>query len=110
MKISELVSKTGWKVTTPGLDLEKEIHGAYCGDLLSWVMGNGEPEQAWITVQVHMNVIAVAKLREFSCIIIADGASLPPEVTAKAEEEEIPVLESGISVFETAKILVEAGV
>ena len=74
------------------------------------VMGNGEPEQAWITVQVHMNVIAVAVLREFSCIVIADNASVPEEVLARAEEEGIPLLESGIPVFETAKKLVELGI
>ena len=53
MTIKELIEKTGWKLSTPTLDTGIEINGAYCGDLLSWVMGNGEPQQAWITVQVH---------------------------------------------------------
>ncbi|MBQ6450362.1 MAG: hypothetical protein IJJ29_00375 [Solobacterium sp.] len=110
MLISELIEKTGWKPVTKNVDLNTEITGVYCGDLLSWVMGNGEPGQAWITVQVHMNIIAVSKLREFSCILIADGANLPEEIAERAEEEEIAVIETGIPVFETAKKMIEAGV
>ena len=110
MKIVDLINETGWTCKACKDHLDTEVSGAYCGDLLSWVMGNGEAAQAWITVQVHMNVIAVAVLREFSCIIIADNAQLPDEVIAKAEEEGIPVLESGLPVFETAKKLVELGI
>ena len=49
MLISELIEKTGWKPVTKNVDLNTEITGVYCGDLLSWVMGNGEPGQAWTT-------------------------------------------------------------
>ncbi len=110
MNVQELIEKTGWKCITGAEGLEREVNGAYCGDLLSWVMGNGEPDQAWITVQVHMNVIAVAVLREFSCVIIADNANVPEEVIAKAQEEGLPVLESGIPVYASAKKLVELGI
>lgn len=110
MTIKELIEKTGWKLSTPTLDTGIEINGAYCGDLLSWVMGNGEPQQAWITVQVHANVIAVALLREFSCLIIADGANVTEDFAAKAAAEELVVLESGIPVYESAKKLVELGI
>ncbi len=110
MNVLELTEKTGWGCIAAKGHLDKEIKGAYCGDLLSWVMGNGEPDQAWITVQVHMNVIAVAVLREFSCIVIADGANVPEEVIERAEEEGIPLLESNLPVYDTAKKLVELGI
>jgi serine kinase of HPr protein (carbohydrate metabolism regulator) len=110
MNVQELMEKTGWNCIAAAGSLDREVEGAYCGDLLSWVMGNGEPNQAWITVQVHMNVIAVAVLREFSCVIIADNANVPEEVIAKAEEEGLPILESGIPVYASAKKLVELGI
>lgn len=110
MTIAELLEKTGWKLSTPQLDTSIEVSGAYCGDLLSWVMGNGEPGQAWITVQVHANVIAVALLREFSCIIIADGANVTEEFAAKAAAEELIIIESDLPVYESAKKLVELGI
>ena len=110
MNVQELIEKTGWACATKNAALDRRVTGAFCGDLLSWVMGNGEPEQAWITVQVHMNVIGVASLREFSCIIIADHAVLAEDIIARADEEGIPVIESGLPVFETAKKLVELGI
>ena len=57
-----------------------------------------------------MNVIGVASLREFSCIIIADHAVLAEDIIARADEEGIPVIESGLPVYETAKKLVELGI
>ena len=110
MNIKNLIEQTGWKLATEKADLSTEIEGVYCGDLLSWVMGNGEPGQAWITVQVHMNIVAVAKLREFSCILIADDANLTPEIIERAEGEEIAIIETGIPVFESARKLIELGV
>ena len=109
MKLNELMNELKWGNRTPDLNLEREVSGVYCGDLLSWVMGNGLPDQAWITVQGHMNIIAVAGLREFSCIIIAEDASIEEEVIQKAIEENIPIFESHLPVFETAKLLIEKG-
>jgi len=110
MKVRELIEKTGWKLAAGAAGQDAEISGAYCGDLLSWVMGRGQPEQAWITVQSHINVIAVASLREFSCVILADGAKWPADVIAKAEEEQIPLLECEAPAFEIARTLVSLGI
>ena len=109
MTIAGLLEKTGWTLLNDGVDTSCEIEGAYCGDLLSWVMGNGMPGQAWITVQVHMNIVAVAQLREFSCILVADGANPPENVVAKAKEEGLPMIATGLPVFESAKTLIALG-
>ena len=110
MKLNELMNQLNWDHLTPSLDLEKDVEGVYCGDLLSWVMGNGLPNQVWITVQGHMNIIAVAGLREFSCIVIADNAAVEEEVIQKAMEENIPIFASHLPVFESAKLLIEKGI
>ncbi|NCB33578.1 MAG: AraC family transcriptional regulator [Erysipelotrichia bacterium] len=109
MTIEEMLQNTEWKLVTEKTDCKAEIAGVYCGDLLSWVMGRGKPGQAWITVQSHINVIAVASLREFACVILADDAVWPPEVIQKAEEEGIPLIQSSIPSFETARKLIELG-
>ncbi len=110
MKITELVERTGFKVLAGDPAAAPEATGVYCGDLLSWVMGNGNPGQAWITVQVHMNVVAVAMLREFSCLIIADGAQPSEDTLSRANDEGLTVLASDLPVYETAVKLLEAGI
>lgn len=109
MKISEVLEKTGWELLTKNVNVDREMNGVYSGDLLSWVMGRGKPMQAWITVQVHRNIIAVASLREFSCIILADGAIATDYLIETAEDEGMVVIASNIPAFETAKKLVEIG-
>ena len=70
MKIRELLPLLEAKCLTPGAALEKEVRCGYTCDLLSWVMAHGEEGMAWVTVQTHMNVIAVAVLSEMACVIL----------------------------------------
>jgi len=109
MTIMELLSKTDFKLLTPDIDINGEIEGAFVGDLLSWVMGNSEPKQAWVTVQAHSNVIAVAALREFSCVIICQGAIVGDDIVAMACEEKIPLITTDKSAFEVCGSLVDLG-
>lgn len=88
----------------------REITGGICCDLLSWVMAKGEAGMAWITVQTHMNVVAVASLHEFSCILLAEGASMPEDVLAKANAEGIAVLGSKLSAYKLCGLLHGMGV
>jgi hypothetical protein len=91
-------------------DPSRVITGGICCDLLSWVMAKGQPGMAWITVQTHMNVAAVASLHELSCIIVAEGCTMPQEVLKKAEEEGIAVFSTPLSEYSLCGLLYEAGV
>ncbi|MDO5021748.1 MAG: AraC family transcriptional regulator [Eubacteriales bacterium] len=76
---------------------------AKCGyvcDLLSWVMAKAQSGCVWVTVQTHMNVVAVASLKEMSCIVLPEDIIMPEEPLKKAEEENIPVLSSPLSAYE----------
>ena len=109
MKVSDLVRETGWKALALS-DPDAEVKGGFAGDLLSWVMGNGKPGEAWVTVQVHLNVVAVSSLCEFSCIVLCKGANMPADVLKKAEDEGLNILCSELPAFETVKKLAELGV
>ncbi len=109
MKVSDIVKATGFSIVTKESTTNKEVEGVFVGDLLSWVMGNGEPSSAWITVQGHLNVIAVAVLREFSCIILADNAPISDETIEKANDENVAILLSRCSAYKTCKIMVNLG-
>ena len=71
---------------------ERQIHGAYIGDLLSWVMGRAEGDNAWITIMSNVNVIAVASLTDVSCVILAEGVVPEAEVVKAAELKGINIL------------------
>ncbi len=109
MTIQELIELTGAELLTKGADLTAEVESGYSCDLLSWVMAHGKPGMAWITVQTHMNVVAVATLHDMACVIIPEGAQVPAEVCAKAEEEGIAMLSSPKSAYELSGLMYGAG-
>ena len=109
MRTSLLIEKYGFeKLTDASADFE--IDHAFIGDLLSWVMGHAKSDDAWITILGHPNIIAVALLRELSCVIIAHDAQIQPETIIKANEEEFLILKSSLSAFEITKILISEGI
>lgn len=104
MTVNELIESCGFKaICVP--DGEREVNGAYIGDLLSWVMGRAQADNAWITIMNNVNVIAVASLADVSCIILAEGVELDGELKATAEAKGINVLTSSLPSFETAEKL-----
>ena len=89
---------------------ETQIKGCYCGDLLSWVMAHGREGMAWITVQTHMNVIAVATLHDMACVIIPEGIKVENDVVEKADEEGICILVSALTAYEISGRMHDAGI
>ena len=101
MTVEELAKKTGLAtVTLP--EPEREISGAYIGDLLSWVMGRASSDNAWITIMSNLNVIAVATLADVSCVIFAEGVMPDGELVSVAKEKGVNLLVSSEPAYETA--------
>ena len=88
MKVCELADKLGLEaLSLPCPD--KEIEGAYAGDLLSWVMGRAQADNVWITIMSNINVIAVASLSDVSCVLLAEDVSLDDEILNTAKQKGI---------------------
>ncbi len=110
MTAADLLKPLALKHLNPETDLLREVTSGCVCDLLSVVMAKGDAGMAWITVQTHINVIAVASLHDFACVIVADGGAVEPEVLEKATEEGIPVLQSLLSEYTLSGRLYELGV
>ncbi|MGN1343963.1 MAG: hypothetical protein ACI4U3_05245 [Traorella sp.] len=109
MLVKDFLEKSEFEYVTSPAALNKEISGVFVGDLLSWVMGNSEPNQVWITVQAHMNIVAVAALKEISCLVIAQSAEVEDAVLQKAIEEDITLCRCDLSAYEVCKKCIELG-
>lgn len=107
MKVKEFAEQLKMEILTGEKGLEKEIKGMYICDLLSWVMAHAKAKSAWITIQTHVNIVAVALLAEISCIIIPEDAKLDEEAKKKADEEGIPILSFTGTSYEAAITLYE---
>lgn len=108
MKTTELAAALCAKTRVEGS--ERTVCGCYIGDLMSLCMAHLEENNVWITIQTNQNVIAVAALKEASCVILADGSQLDDLAAAKAEQEGITVLESELSAYALALRLGDLGI
>lgn len=110
MTISEMAKKLDFQVLTKEVNLEAPVKNGFVGDLLSVVMGEAEEGCAWVTVQSHLNIIAVAVLVNAACIIVSEGSQVEPEALRKAEEEGVPVLSTTLSSYAAVKAMVTLGI
>ena len=50
---------------------EREIDGVYVGDLLSWVMGRAQSDNAWVTIMSNMMLQSSGKALSASVLSLA---------------------------------------
>lgn len=104
MNVKEFAEKLNLKVLTQG-DMEREVLGCYCGDLLSWVMSKAEEGDAWITVMGNVNAVAVAVLTDCACIILSENASLDEAAKEKATKQGVTFLQSEKDAYELSVLI-----
>ena len=80
-------------------DGAREVTGGYAGDLLSWVMGRAQADDAWLTIMSNPNIVAVATLTDVSCIILCEGVVPDAGVADLAAQKGINLLGSEDSAF-----------
>ena len=109
MTIADLIRITEAADMTPDTDKTAEVSCGYTCDLLSWVMAHGKAGMAWITVQTHINVIAVAALMDMACVILPEGIEMEAPSLAKAKDEGVTVLHSSLTAYELCARMAAAG-
>ncbi len=107
MKLKEIIEKLQLKVLTGQDKLYVEVTGGYTSDLLSDVIANSKQGNLWITLQIHQNIIAVAKLKDLAGIIIVNNREPDEETLQKAKEENVPLFSSEEMAFEISGKLYE---
>jgi hypothetical protein len=80
---------------------------AYVGDLLSDVMGHAGEESVLITVQNHLNTIAVCTLVGIRVIVICHGRPIPPDMSQAAKREDVAIVVTQMSQYAAALALSE---
>lgn len=110
MKLSEIIDKMELEVVTEFGLSKRQVEGVYIGDLLSIVMSKAKQNYLWITIQTHINIIAVATLVDLAGIIIVEGMEIEKDTIEKAMEEGIPLFKSNLSAYDIACKLREIGV
>ena len=112
MKLRDLAEKLALERLTPELAKEEdaEVTGGHVSDLLSDVLANAPAGGVLITIQAHINTVAVALHARLAAVILASGRRPEPEVIERASEEKVPLYLSGARAFDLAGALYALGI
>ena len=101
MDVKTLVEKLDLKVLC-GDNLDREITGCYCGDLLSWVMSRAQENDVWLTVMGNINSIGVAVLADVACIVLTENAALDADALKRAHQNDVIILQTEKNSYQMA--------
>jgi hypothetical protein len=108
MTVGELVKDLELESLTADTNFGRSVRSGYTSDLLSDVIANIEEDAVWITIQRHINILGVAKLKDVAAIIVPRGLQVEPEVIEKAQEQEIALLRAEQPAFELSALVYNA--
>ncbi len=111
MTLQEIIEKLNLTVLTTPKDFAAiEPSGGYASDLLSCVMAGAKPGHLWVTLQAHINIVAVAALTDTAAVIITEGAAPEPDVIEKANTQNVTLLSTNEANFQVTGKLWEMGI
>jgi len=102
MDIREIARQLNLENLTPEIESKQPMNvsrGHSC-DLLSDVLAHAPPGGVLVTIQIHLNVVAVAVHAELSAVIFAGGMIPEEPVKKKAEEGGILLYSTKESTFD----------
>lgn len=111
MNLQQIIDKLQLTILTDPQDFASMTPtGGYSSDLLSCVMAGARKGHLWITLQAHLNIVAVAALNEVAAIIITENAQPDAISIAKANQQGVILLSTPEPTYEINGRLWELGI
>lgn len=110
MQLKDVIKEFDLQPVAGFKDDDIDVSGGYTSDLLSDVIANSKKGNVWITMQIHVNIIAVASLKELSAIIVVMNKNVDKDTIEKADKENIPILKTELTAYQISGKLYEYGV
>jgi predicted transcriptional regulator len=105
MKLGDLTNTLSLNVLSGRENMQNAVTGGYVSDMLSDVLANSSEGNLWITLQTHVNIVAVANLKNLAGILIVNNRQPEESTLKKAAEEKITVMTTELSAFDAAGII-----
>ena len=71
--LKEIIEKLKLEPVSSTPSVDRPVAGGYASDLLSCAIKGAKKDSVWVTLQSHLNVVAVASLLGLAGVIITEG-------------------------------------
>ncbi|MDR3012655.1 MAG: hypothetical protein LBU70_05520 [Chitinispirillales bacterium] len=106
MTAKKLAAALGIKIVQP-VGEDNDITCGYTSDLLSDVMANAAEGCAFITIQAHLNTVAVSSLVGAGAIIVCNNYPITDDMIEAAKRENIAILHTEKNQFTVSHLVHE---
>jgi hypothetical protein len=111
MNLHQIIDQLNLTVLTESRDFAGITPtGGYSSDLLSCVMAGAKKGNLWITLQAHLNIVAIAALNEVAAIIITENAQPDAASIARANVQGVILLSTAQPTYEINGQLWQLGI
>ena len=109
MTVAEIADRLEGSVAASAAPGSPDVGGGYVSDLLSDVMANARDGDVWVTLQKHVNIVAVAQLKNLAAIVIVNGREPDADTRARAAEHGVAIVVTPWPAFDAAGRLYALG-
>ncbi len=110
ISLGEIIEKLNVEPVSSVPSADRPVNGGYAADLLSCAMKGAKKDFIWVTLQSHLNVVAVASLLGLAGVIITEGNRPDQETVTRAESEGVTLMVTHKTTFTVVGELTRLGV
>jgi predicted transcriptional regulator len=108
MILKDILALVNGELLTPEMDLEIECPEVFASDLMSDVLTFINPGSVLLTGLINSHAVRTASLTDVTAIVFVQGKRPDMKVVDEAREKNLPVISTGLSMFEACSRLAQA--
>jgi predicted transcriptional regulator len=109
MKLSELVELLEGQVLSSNVNMDKEIPCAFSSDLISDILMCTKEATLLLTGLTNPQVIRLSDMIDLLGIVFVRGKIPPDELIQMAEERDLPLISTKMTMFRSSGLLYNSG-
>jgi len=110
VKVSEIVKTTGGSIVSRNSDTTaRTVQYAFASDLMSDVLTLTVDSVLLITGLASLQTVRTAMIADISCILLVRNKQITDDMLALAEDNDIVLLRTDVSMFRASGLLYSAG-
>ena len=109
MTIREIAERIEAVVYAEPDQMDEDLDSAFASDMMSDVLAYGEGHAVLVTGLLNPQIVRTAPMLDMNCIIVVRGKIASEEIKNLASANEIALLETKMTMFETCGKLYEGG-
>lgn len=109
MKLRQIAALLDARVLSCDEMLDVNVDNVFCTDVMADVLAYASSHTVLITRLLNLSVVRSSMMTEVHGVVFSDSAAPAPELLTLAESHDIVIMATDRSMFDSAEILLDAG-